>query len=337
MNTYPKIDTVFKRDAANNFRTLIEGDWSQEAFGYLANNQWAFTEKVDGTNIRVMIANGRVTFGGKTDNAQIPAFLVRKLEERFLPQQDALLAQFPDGGCLYGEGYGAKIQKGGGNYRSDQDFVLFDVLVRSKCELHPATLSGPTIPRASASPATTRSESHPHGSAPKHITLLGDAETPQRAAISTFEANLESTLPNTLSSSKPSEASALSAASERGAQGVEGCGVSSAAPAMLPSTKPTAPLDGLRLPKCTCQDWWLERRNVEDVAAKLGLDVVPVIGEGTLPEMIERVRRGFPSHWGPFTAEGIVARPAVELKTRNGERIITKLKHKDFEVSRVSQ
>lgn len=25
--------------------------------------------------------------------------------------------------CLYGEGYGAKIQKGGGNYRADQDFV----------------------------------------------------------------------------------------------------------------------------------------------------------------------------------------------------------------------
>lgn len=28
---------------------------------------------------------------------------------------------------LFGEGYGAKIQKGGGNYRSDVSFILFDV------------------------------------------------------------------------------------------------------------------------------------------------------------------------------------------------------------------
>lgn len=41
-------------------------------------------------------------------------------------------------------------------------------------------------------------------------------------------------------------------------------------------------------------------------------------------------RKGFNSIWGDFIAEGIVARPAVELKTRNGHRIITKIKHKDF-------
>jgi hypothetical protein len=40
---------------------------------------------------------------------------------------------------------------------------------------------------------------------------------------------------------------------------------------------------------------------------------------------------GFKSHWGDFIAEGIVARPKVELKTRAGHRIITKLKYKDFE------
>jgi len=32
--------------------------------------------------------------------------------------------------CLYGEGYGAKIQKGGGNYITDgASFILFDVVV----------------------------------------------------------------------------------------------------------------------------------------------------------------------------------------------------------------
>jgi len=33
---------------------------------------------------------------------------------------------------LYGEGYGAGIQKGGGLYRRDKAFILFDVLVAGK-------------------------------------------------------------------------------------------------------------------------------------------------------------------------------------------------------------
>lgn len=77
-------------------------------------------------------------------------------------------------------------------------------------------------------------------------------------------------------------------------------------------------------------DWWLERNNVVDVAGKLDLDVVPFIGAGSLHDMVTVVRDGFNSIWGDFIAEGIVARPRVELKTRSGHRIITKLKHKDF-------
>ena len=57
---------------------------------------------------------------------------------------------------------------------------------------------------------------------------------------------------------------------------------------------------------------------------------VPIIGRGMLHDMIDRVRCGFTSTWGDFPAEGIVARPAVELKARNGARIITKIKTKDF-------
>ena len=216
MKEYHKIDTVFKRDPANKHKTLLLGDWSQDAFGYLANNEWVFTEKVDGTNIRIMLPpyqeNGEqfgITFGGKTDNAQIPAFLVERLQQRFMTteQRQKLAEMFPDGGCLYGEGYGARIQKGGGNYRSDVDFVLFDVKVG---------------------------------------------------------------------------------------------------------------------------EWWLQREAVEDVATKLSLDVVPIIGRGTLGEMVEMAKIGFNSKWGSFPSEGIVARPAVELKTRNGHRIITKIKHQDF-------
>ena len=62
----------------------------------------------------------------------------------------------------------------------------------------------------------------------------------------------------------------------------------------------------------------------------LGIQVVPIIGAGTLGEMVAMTKDGFQSQWGNFIAEGIVARPSVELNTRNGQRIITKIKHKDF-------
>jgi len=76
--------------------------------------------------------------------------------------------------------------------------------------------------------------------------------------------------------------------------------------------------------------WWLERTSVEDVARQLNIGVVPIVGQGTLFDMIELTRTGFKSQWGNFTAEGIVAKPLTELCMRNGSRIITKIKHADF-------
>lgn len=46
--------------------------------------------------------------------------------------------------------------------------------------------------------------------------------------------------------------------------------------------------------------------------------------------MIGITREGFTSTWGDFIAEGIVARPEVELFDRMGQRIITKIKYNDF-------
>lgn len=129
MNEYHKIHTLFKRDLEGGSKALLEGRWTLPEFEYLAGNTWVFTEKVDGMNIRVMFKDGMVTFGGKTDAAQIPAQLVTRLNERFMPQVQKMQGVFPDGVCLYGEGYGAKIQKGGSNYRPDQDFVLFDIRI----------------------------------------------------------------------------------------------------------------------------------------------------------------------------------------------------------------
>lgn len=205
---YQKIQTVFLRNPETKFKTLLEGQFALPEFEYLQNNIWEFTEKVDGTNIRVIFKDNQITFGGKTDRATIPASLANKLNDIFLPLKGKFTEIFKDAEvCLYGEGYGSKIQKGGGNYRSDQDFVLFDIKI------------GP---------------------------------------------------------------------------------------------------------------WWLQRTDVIDIALKIGLDVVPIIGEGTLLEMVEIAKTGFSSVWGEFLAEGIVARPKTELIARNGKRIITKIKHKDF-------
>ena len=216
MIQYHKIQTVFKRDEAT--KKIIEGNYSLPEFEFLKDNPWVFTEKVDGTNIRVMWNGEAVSFGGKSDDAQMPVFLLYKLQELFegTAKKQLFRAKFNDEDkeqgdlkvCLYGEGYGAKIQKGGGNYNpSGVDFVLFDVKIG---------------------------------------------------------------------------------------------------------------------------DWWLQREDVEDIGKHFGIRVVPIIGEGTLSDAIEMTRKGFNSQWGEFEAEGIVARPKVEMKTRRGERIITKIKHRDF-------
>ena len=208
MKEYHKIQTVFLRNPETKFKTLLEGQFAMPEFEYLQNNTWVFTEKVDGTNIRVMFKDGNIAFGGKTERAMIPAPLANKLNDIFLPLKSKFVELFGDAEvCLYGEGYGAKIQKGGGNYRADQSFVLFDIKIGS---------------------------------------------------------------------------------------------------------------------------WWLQRDDVSEIARKLGLDVVPIIGEGTLLEMVKIAKAGFNSTWGDFKAEGIVARPKIELFARNGKRLITKIKHKDF-------
>ncbi|RLD52171.1 MAG: hypothetical protein DRJ05_17685 [Bacteroidetes bacterium] len=208
MNQYHKIPTVFSRDPETNYKTLLVGQFATPELDYLQHNIWVFTEKVDGTNIRVIFNEGKISFGGKTDKAQMPASLVNKLNEIFLPQLETFTELFKDAEvCMYGEGYGPKIQKGGGNYRSDQSFVLFDIRIG---------------------------------------------------------------------------------------------------------------------------EWWLKREDIEEIAKKFGLDVVPIIGEGTLKSMVEKAKKGFNSTWGDFAAEGIVARPKTELIARNGKRIITKIKFKDF-------
>ena len=84
MSEYHKIQSIFKRDMGKS-KALIEGEWSLPEFEFLANNEWEFTEKVDGTNVRVIWRDGAVTFGGRTDDAQMPVQLSQRLMEKGRP------------------------------------------------------------------------------------------------------------------------------------------------------------------------------------------------------------------------------------------------------------
>ena len=158
---YQKINTLFKRDSNN---VIMPDEWADPMFEYLANTKWEATEKVDGTNIRVIVtppatdgAPVGVAFRGRTDAAQIPGHLLDRLEELF--PVDKMTEQFnpaarplKDTIVLYGEGYGEKIQSGGRYVRGGADFILFDVrvgdwwLLRDKVEGIAAALGIKAVP-----------------------------------------------------------------------------------------------------------------------------------------------------------------------------------------------
>ena len=146
MTVYHKIQTVWLRDPTNNYKTLLEGSWAKPEFGYLADCPWILTEKVDGTNVRLYRTDLRI--GGKTDSAQLYPGL---LTECHKITECAAFRALPEGMILYGEGYGEKIQAGGGLYRKGQGFILFDVwcniwLERASVEEIGNALGVPVVP-----------------------------------------------------------------------------------------------------------------------------------------------------------------------------------------------
>jgi hypothetical protein len=207
MSEYHKIETLYERDE-KTFKVRV-GEFKNRTYSLLKT--WHWTEKVDGTNIRCIWSPTlrALSFGGKTDNAQIHADLVKWLYENV--SVDRLREIFPtEDAVIYGEGYGAGIQKGGGDYSATKKLIVFDVLVGGK--------------------------------------------------------------------------------------------------------------------------WWLSHENVCDIAAKLGLDVVPDFGEMTLETATSLVRTGFASRLndGKKRAEGLVGRPLETLFDKKGARLIVKLKTHDF-------
>ncbi len=208
MREYHKIETVFARDTEGS-KKLLPGIFRNETVEFLKDNTWVFTEKIDGTNIRVHWDGHKVEFGGRTERSQIPAPLVNVLNTIFGGSENEELFEQKFGEndvILFGEGYGSGIQKVGSSYRNDVSFILFDVLV-----------------------------------------------------------------------------------------------------------------NGL----------YLERESVEDIAKTFGIEVVPIVGEGTLAEGIAYVQTCPKSTIGTADMEGIVARPKVEVNDRLGQRIIVKIKVRD--------
>lgn len=135
MFEYTKIDTVFERDTQGT-KKLIEGKFRNDAVEYLKDNIWICTEKIDGTNIGVIWDGHKVSFQGRTENAQIPAHLTNRLQELFCGTVNEELFEQKFGEMkviLFGEGFGAKIQKVGSQYLGeDVDFILFDVYLPDK-------------------------------------------------------------------------------------------------------------------------------------------------------------------------------------------------------------
>lgn len=125
MKPYHKILNVFARDPET--KKIDPTVPSTPAFEYLWDNAWHVEEKVDGMNIRVMWDGETITFNGRTDRAQLPETLVLRLQGLF--PEDKFSDNFSCSDmCLYGEGYGCKIQQVGSSYIPDgQDFILFDV------------------------------------------------------------------------------------------------------------------------------------------------------------------------------------------------------------------
>lgn len=226
MIEYPHIDTIFKRYREGpNIGKIIPGEWTHPEFEYLAYNKWMGTEKVDGMNIRVcwyphepdigiQISETPcaplLEFKGKTDKAQPYKPLWDRLNQIFTI--DLMSQVFSDQPvCLYGEGYGAGIQKGGKYIPNGVDFILIDIRIGQ---------------------------------------------------------------------------------------------------------------------------WWLQYVDCIQIAERLNINIVPVIGEFTLYEAIDLVKNGFQSMWAtckdPFLAEGLVLKSHYDLRFRNGQKIITKIKTKDW-------
>lgn len=128
---YHKIECPFNRSTEGN-KEIIWGSYRNETVEFLKDIQYDFTEKVDGISIKICYNGYRVSIEGRTDKSIIPKFLYDALSDMFYTNEvEELFEQlFGDKEViLFGEGYGTKIQGVGKQYREDNGFILFDVMI----------------------------------------------------------------------------------------------------------------------------------------------------------------------------------------------------------------
>ena len=81
MPTYPKIQSIYKRDPDNQYKTFTT-EYATPEIGYLADCEWEFTEKVDGTNIRI-----------GWDGAQAEGLVLRSTVQMFDRRQSRIVTK----------------------------------------------------------------------------------------------------------------------------------------------------------------------------------------------------------------------------------------------------
>lgn len=124
---YHKIKAPFERNAETKKLTDV---CILDEFGYLAGLDWIWTEKVDGTNIRIYWDGYQLSLHGRNDNSQIPAEFIEYYYQTFIYSGlDKIIEQeFGEREVIFfGEGFGGKIQNGS-KYGKTR-FILFDVMV----------------------------------------------------------------------------------------------------------------------------------------------------------------------------------------------------------------
>jgi len=128
---YPKIETVWMRDERGK---IIPGELSDPAFAI--PKSWLLSEKIDGTNVRIIYSGSDVEFRGKTDEAQLSAALFKRLQELFPVERfREVFKEAP--AILFGEGYGRKVNGIKYAVQDDADVILFDVVVKNTNEERP--------------------------------------------------------------------------------------------------------------------------------------------------------------------------------------------------------
>lgn len=126
MKEYQKIETLFKFD--NEIKGYKE-EFYNPIVEYLKDCKWIGTEKIDGTNTRVLWNGHSFEFGGRTDKAQLPKELLNLLINTFNYDMEVLFEQkFGEKEVLlFMEGYAGKIQNGA--YKGPEDIIGYDIMI----------------------------------------------------------------------------------------------------------------------------------------------------------------------------------------------------------------